>query len=147
MNHRLLQITAALLFAAALAGPVAAADSPDQGQVRQLLMHTFDKPEARLQVDPIVVQGEHAIAGWTQGERGGRALLRRHGGAWQISVCGGDGLKDPKALADAGIPAADARRLAQALVAAEAKLPAAQRAKFSTFDGLVRMDAHGQHPH
>lgn len=147
MTRRILRFTATLVCAAGLAGPALAADSADQTQVRQLLMHTFDKPEARLQVDPIVVQGEHAIAGWTQGERGGRALLHRHGSAWQISVCGGDGLKDPKALADAGIPATDAQRLVQALAQAEARLPAAQRAKFSTFDGLVRMNAQGQHPH
>ena len=32
------------------------------------------------------------------------------------------------------------------MMISEAKLPAAQRAKFSTFDGVVRMDANGQHP-
>jgi hypothetical protein len=147
MTKRLLKLTLTTLCALALAGPAAAADSADQAHVRHLLMSTFDKPEARLQVEPIVVQGEHALAGWTQGERGGRALLRRQGKTWQITVCGGDGLKDPKALADAGIPAGDASRLLQALASAEGQLPAAQRAKFSTFDGLVRMDAHGRHPH
>jgi hypothetical protein len=123
-----------------------ATDSPDQAQVRQVLMHSFDKPEARLQVEPIVVRGDFALAGWTQGERGGRAMLKRHGNAWQVHVCGGDGLKDPKVLQDAGLAARDASALAQALISQEAKLPAAVRAKFSSFNGLMRMDAHGQHP-
>lgn len=59
----------------------AAAISTEQADIRKLLMATFDKPEARLQIEPIVVQGE----------RGGRALLPRHGKTWQITVCGGDG--------------------------------------------------------
>ena len=90
--------------------------------------------------------GEHAVAGCTQGERHGRAPLRRHGESWQISVRGGEGLRDPKALAEAGVPAAEATRLAQDLGATEANLPAAQRAKSSTFDSLVSIDASGQHP-
>jgi len=140
---RRLTLCAALALAAA---PAWAADTAEQAAIRHLLMHTFDKPEARLMVDPIVVQGAHAVAGWTQGERGGRAVLRRDGKGWQITVCGGDGLKQAQALADTGMPAADAKALAQALAAAEARLPASQRAKFSTFEGLMRMDAHGGHP-
>lgn len=142
-----LKLAAAALCMTVLVGPAAAADSTDQHHVRKVLMSTFDKPESRLQVDPVVVQGDHAIAGWTQGERGGRALLRRHGGAWQITACGGDGLKDATTLVDAGIPAAEVKTLVQTLGAAEARLPAAQRAKFSTFDGLMRMNAQGTHSH
>jgi hypothetical protein len=141
---RRLTLCAALALAAA---PSWAADTAEQAAIRQLLMHAFDKPEARLTVDPIVVQGAHAVAGWTQGVRGGRAVLRRDGKHWQITVCGGDGLKQAQALADTGMPAADAKALAQALATAEARLPASQRAKFATFEGLMRMDAHGHHPH
>lgn len=118
----------------------------DAAAITHLLMATFDKPEARLSVAPVVVQGDQALAGWIQGERGGRALLKRQHGEWQVAVCGGDGLTDPRLLADAGLAAADARALVASLVQAEARLPAAQRAKFSTFDGLVRMDAAGHHP-
>lgn len=147
MTSILLKLAAAALCMTALVGPATAADSTDQRHVREVLMSTFDKPESRLQVDPVVVQGDHAIAGWTQGERGGRALLRRHGGAWQITACGGDGLKDATTLVDAGIPAAEVKTLVQTLGAAEARLPATQRAKFSTFDGLMRMNAQGTHSH
>lgn len=127
-------------------GATAAEPSADQGAIRHVLMATFDKPDARLAVDPVVVVGKHAVAGWTQGERGGRALLLRHGTEWQITLCAGDGLKQVKVLREAGISRADADALARELASAEAKLPAAQRARFSTFDGVVRMDANGQHP-
>lgn len=147
MTSILLKLAAVAICVTALATQAMAADSADQLHVRQVLVSTFDKPESRLQVDPVVVQGDHAIAGWTQGERGGRALLRRHGGTWQITACGGDGLKDVSTLVDAGIPVADVKVLVQALGAEEARLPAAQRAKFSTFDGLMRMNAQGTHSH
>lgn len=124
-----------------------AAEAPsDPAAIRQVLMSTFDKPEARLLVDPVVVVGPHAVAGWTQGERGGRALLLRHGTEWRITLCAGDGLRQPSVLHQAGIPQAEAQALAKDLATAEARLPAAQRARFSTFDGVVHMDASGQHP-
>jgi hypothetical protein len=138
-------IVAAALLCASL-GATAADPSADQTAIRHVLMSTFDKPEARLVVDPVVVVGAHAVAGWAQGERGGRALLSRQGTQWRITLCAGDGLKQASMLREAGLSAADADSLAKGLATAEAKLPAAQRAKFSTFDGVVRMDASGQHP-
>jgi hypothetical protein len=124
----------------------AAEPAKEEASIRHVLMATFDKPEARLIVDPVVVVGTHAVAGWAQGERGGRALLMRHGAGWHITLCAGDGLKEAKVLREAGISQADADALAKGLATAEAKLPAIHLAKFSTFDGVVRMDANGQHP-
>ena len=43
-------------------------------------------------VDPVVVEGDHAIAGWVQGDMGGRAHLRRKGHDWQLVLCSGDPL-------------------------------------------------------
>jgi hypothetical protein len=143
-------LLAALLL---LAGRgAAAADTPADtpadatAAVRQALMAAFDKPEARLQVAPVVVVGDAALAGWTQADRGGRALLRRRGADWRVAACGGDGLKDPALLRDTGVPPASADALVRQLTAAEARLPAAQRARFSSFDGLLRMDAGAPHP-
>ena len=120
--------------------------TPEDASIRQVLMATFDKPEARLVVDPVVVVGAHAVAGWVQGERGGRALLERRGTEWRLALCAGDGLKEAKVLRAAGIADAVAHMLAEGVATAEARLTAAQRAKFSTFDGMVRIDATGQYP-
>ena len=144
---RILKMLDHLAVSLACAASVQAAEpTNEEASIRHVLMATFDKPEARLVVDPVVVVGVHAVAGWAQGERGGRALLMRHGTEWRITLCAGDGLKQAKVLREAGISQADADVLAKGLATAEAKLPAAQRAKFSTFDGVVRMDANGQHP-
>ena len=124
----------------------AADEAADLAGVRHALMAQFDKPEARLQVEPVVVSGDAAVASWAQGERGGRALLLRRSGTWQITLCAGDGLKGVSLLREAGVPARDAESLARRLAAAEAKLAPAWRAKFSTFDGLVRMGPDGHHP-
>ena len=91
--HRRFMLGLALLVSCASL-PVHAADDP--AAIRQALMQAFDKPHARLSVEPVVVVGQHAVAGWAQGERGGRALLYRHGTAWQIAACAGDALKDAK---------------------------------------------------
>lgn len=139
-------LPAAALIAALLA-PMTVHAADDTQAIRHVMMKTWDKPEARLKVEPIVLRGAHAVAGWTQGERGGRALMARNGdGSWRVVLCAGDGIRHAPALQDAGLSAADAQALARDLAAAEAKLPAAQRARFATFDGIVRMDAHGQHP-
>ncbi|MFM2066370.1 MAG: hypothetical protein RLZZ584_1279 [Pseudomonadota bacterium] len=112
--------------------------------IRDVLMAQFDRPEARLKVDPVVVEGSHAVADWIQGERGGRALLHRHGDAWTIVLCAGDGLKDPEVLRDAGLEARAAARLSRQLAAAERHLNPEQRARLASFEGIVRMDAQGQ---
>ncbi|CCE01416.1 conserved hypothetical protein [Bradyrhizobium sp. STM 3809] len=88
----------------------------------------------------MVVSGTHAIADWTQGAHGGRALLRQGPTGWTLILCAGDGIKDPKALQLAGLPAAEGAALAQRLAAAEQTLPADRLAVLSSFEGIVRMD-------
>lgn len=133
--------------AALLIAPLLASAAPaDEAAIRKLITATWDKPELRLEISPVVVSGAWAIAGWTQGERGGRALMLRSAhGDWSVLACGGDGLKEAKALAMTGMPESTARTLAAALARAEAQLPASRLAKFSTFEGLVRMDAAAHH--
>ncbi len=111
------------------------------------MMRTFDKPDARLLVEPVEVVDDFAVASWTQGERGGRALLRRADDKWRIVLCSGDALRSAAMLADAGVPGAAAERLAALLKESESKLPPKQVALFSTFEGVVHIDAETDHGH
>jgi hypothetical protein len=128
--------------------PAVHAAVSDLDAIHAVLMKTWDQPQARLRVEPVVIRGDVAIAGWQQGERGGRALLRKPSGAqgWIVAICAGDGLKDVALLRDVGVPAADADALVQALAQAEARLDPTALTRFASFDGLVRMDEHGNHP-
>ncbi|WP_247485483.1 copper uptake system-associated protein [Bradyrhizobium sp. 193] len=81
-----------------------AAAGSDKDAIRHLLHGTFDKPDAQLVVEPIVVASDYAIAAWTQDDIGGGALLRRKGGEWAILLCSGDALKSADTLLKAGVP-------------------------------------------
>tara|TARA_R110000868_G_scaffold123868_6_gene327744 strand:+ start:3826 stop:4272 length:447 start_codon:yes stop_codon:yes gene_type:complete len=146
---RFLRFTFFALLACLLTGPVSASADEDVNQITHLLKSTFDRPDAPLHAAPVVVVANHAIADWSQDERGGRALLRQHHGSWSIVLCSGDALKDEKFLNDAGVPSADALALAKALAEAETDVTPERLAQFSLFDGTVRMDEggeHGSHP-
>lgn len=149
---RSLCLAASVAFSGLMAATALAHDAAPQhatgdvGAIRHAMMAQFDKPSDRLSVDPIVIQGNYAVAGWIQSGRGGRAVLQKDHGKWVISVCGGDGLKDAAALAQTGMSAANAGALAKALASAESKLKPDMLAKFAMFDGIVKVDAsHGSH--
>jgi hypothetical protein len=140
----LMKLLAALVVLWSLAGSAIA--GPDEDAVRDLLHSTFDKPEAKLVVEPVVAKAGYAIAGWTQGEMGGRALLQNKHGRWTIILCAGDGIRSAEALRHAGIAPGVADELAQALAQAEQAVPADRLAMFARFEGLLRMDEAGNHP-
>lgn len=58
----------------------------------------FDTPENPLTVDPVSIEGDFAVAGWSQGSKGGRALLKLVDGQWTIHLCAGAGLKQAQLL-------------------------------------------------
>lgn len=122
------------------------AAAPDDSAVRSVLRSQFDRPDAPLGVPVVATAGHHAVASWQQGERGGRALLRRSDGAWRIVACGGDALVQVNALREAGLSSADAQALRRDLLAGEARLSAADRARFASFGATARMDGAGGHP-
>jgi hypothetical protein len=124
---------------------IAPAIASDHDAIRHVLMSTFDKPDSRLVVDPVVVSGDHAIAGWSQGDMGGRALLRKKGHAWDVVLCAGDDLEKTDVLTKVGLPATAAKTLSASLAAAEAKLPPDRLALFSKFEGLVMVGGDGHH--
>lgn len=140
----LTKLFAALIVLWNLAGSAIA--GPDEDAVRDLLHSTFDKPKAKLDVAPVVALAGFAIAGWTQGETGGRALLRNKHGRWTIILCAGDEIRSAEALRHTGIAPDVAGKLAQALANAEQTVSADRLAMFARFEGLLRMDEAGNHP-
>ncbi|MBN8913503.1 MAG: copper uptake system-associated protein [Rhizobiales bacterium] len=118
----------------------------DADQIRALIGATWDKPGNTVETDPVVVAGDYAVASWTQGAHGGRALLRRGKSGWSVVLCSGDPLKDAGWLAEAGVPGSDAGRIAKDLAAVEGSVSADRRAKFSLFEGVVQGDSSAHHP-
>jgi hypothetical protein len=122
----------------------------DEHAIIHLMKGMFDSPDNPLTVDPVVIRGDNAIAGWIQGEKGGRALLWRVHGQWQIRLCSGDGLKNQALLEGANISSADAKVLLADLNAAEAKLDPSVVSKFSLFEGTMMIEpgtGHAGHSH
>ena len=143
LRHGFFAATFAIV--ALLTGQVMAHDA-QEGPVRHAMMSVFDKPTDPLKVDPVVVSGDYAVAGWVQSGKGGRAVLQKTHGQWNIMVCGGDGLKDARALEQTGMSTATAAALAKAMNTAESKVSADTRKKFAMFDGVVKVNAgHGNH--
>jgi hypothetical protein len=145
-THRL---AAAIVTCAAIltttATPVNAQDT-NTAAVRSAIKAIWDKPDARVEVDPVSVVKNHAVAGWTQDTRGGRALLRQEHGKWVVILCGGDGLARKDALRQAGVAPGDAAALEAAVAKAEAAIPAPRRKMFALFQGTVRVDGGHEHP-
>jgi len=139
-----------LALAAAAATALAAPVTADETTVVQLLHGMSDKPGETFVVEPVVVAVDHAIADWTQGQAGGRALLRRRQQQWALILCVGDGIKSAEALQTGGVPAAEAKVLETKLFAAEARLNPERVTRFSRLEELVMMDgkdAESQHHH
>lgn len=109
----------------------------DPEAITAIMKAQFDTPENPLTVEPVVVEGDHALASWFQGDKGGRALLERRHGQWVIVLCGGADLRMPEFLASRGVSAAD--RLSQLYNAQEDALGADKVSLASTFEGIVEI--------
>ena len=119
----------------------------DEHQITHVMKVQFDRPDAPLKVHPVVIEDTFAVAGWYQGQKGGRALLIKTDGKWTISVCGGDGLREAKVLVQAGMSQDAARSLSFKIQAAEAKLTKAQLKQLSLFKGEIKVDPSKSHGH
>ncbi len=124
--------------------PAGAAD--DKAAIRTLIGKTWDTPEQKVFTDPVVVDGDHAVAGWTQGARGGRALLHRRPDGWAVVLCSGDPLREAAVLIQSGVPEARAGKIAAALAAAESQADPERVHLFSTFEGVMQVGPDGAHP-
>lgn|GEM_PF-462633 len=107
----------------------------DGDAVVAVMKAQFDTPENPLTVAPVVVDGDHALASWEQGETGGRALLRKGRMGWEIVLCGGEDLRMPAFLDGHGVPAAE--KLLSVFTAEEDRLGPEKVALYSSFEGVV----------
>ncbi len=119
----------------------------DEQSIEHAMKALFDKPDTPLKVAPVSVEGTHAVAGWIQNDRGGRALLKKENDKWSIQVCGGDGLKQTSSLTLFGMDQASANKLAQKIAAAERNMPSEQTKKLALFEGIVKVDGGAHDPH
>ncbi|WAC45264.1 copper uptake system-associated protein [Pseudomonas sp. SL4(2022)] len=133
------------VFSSLLCCSVLVSAADQQQAIEQLMKHTWEKSGSVLEVAPITVVGSHAVAGWTQGDHGGRALLKQSATGWRVVMCAGDALLDLATLQDAGVPIEQAQPLNQAVLAAEAALTPQRRSQFGLFQGLVRTDGAAAH--
>lgn len=148
MVRACIALASTLCMLAGISAPAMAQDaSADQAEIRTLMRKTWERPDAPLSVEPIVVVDDYAIAGWVQDDRGGRALLRKRHGKWDVVLCSGDYLRVPETVIATGAPPELASLLAARLQAAESVLPPQLLTKFSLFDGVVRRDGGPQHPY
>lgn len=134
-----------LLPLALLASAASAMSASEHDQIVALMKQTWDSPLSPLDVSPVTIEDNHAIAGWVQGERGGRALLGRMNGKWRVVLCAGDGLLDIALLRDAGLSQKQAEALVLKTTRAEAELPKERVGKFALFKGALKVDAHHGH--
>jgi len=113
--------------------------------IEALLKAQFDTPENPLTVAPITVQGDVALAGWSQNGMGGRAFLRQDDMGWFVELCAGKGLLMPDMLTGLGLAEADAASLLAAVTEAEAALGPDAIALFDSFDGelFIGRAGHG----
>jgi hypothetical protein len=133
---RLLPWTVALACGAIFTGQILL-KSAEQDRIRQAMADAFSRPNDPVTVAPLVMEGEHAVVGWVQGGQGGRSILRKVQGQWNIVVCGGRSLKDAANMAQTGIPLSTAISMAESLASAETKLDAETLKKFASFDGVT----------
>lgn len=121
-----------------------AAEAIDQTDIQTALHAMFDKPDVELVIDPITVDSGFAVAGWTQGDMGGRAFLRKSGATWALVLCTGDEIKSADALKASGVPAEGADRLAAAIAESEKSLDPERLKKLASFQGVMRKDGQSQ---
>ena len=126
----------AVTVVAELGGTAAA--MTDAAAIASLLQAQFATPDDPAHIGPIVIEGDHALAGWIGGAAGGRALLLRAQGQWQILLWGGATLRQAEVLAVEGVVAAET--LSARYNAAEAALGSDAVALFSAFEGVERSE-------
>lgn len=128
-------------------GPLPPPAGGDVAAIEALLRAQFDRPGAPLAVAPVTVQGDVAVAGWSQGETGGRAFLRRDAQGWFIVLCSGESLVLPASFQAMGLGRAAAEDLARAVASAESAATADLIARLDAFEGTMFIGRAGTAGH
>jgi copper(I)-binding protein len=118
-------------------GAMSTPEDGDKATIVAAMKAMFEKPEAPLTVEPVVVMGDSAVASWSQGDMAGRALLAKADGKWSIVLCAGPELRGAEFLAQNGVEGAD--HLSAMFNAAEDALGADAVTRFSSFNQVVMM--------
>ncbi|SOB87680.1 hypothetical protein SAMN06297144_2816 [Sphingomonas guangdongensis] len=125
-------VLALLLAGCGISNPVV-----DDAKVREATELHFGSPLLPIDVGPVVLSGDHAIADWTQGDYGGRALFERNGAGWILLLCSGDSVRRAANLERAGVPPFNAAAMADQLVKEERDLPPERLARLKRFVGTA----------
>lgn len=126
---------------------IAQANQDDENNITQVMIKQWDKPDSRLNVAPIVVATDYAMVGWTQGKKGGHALLHKHQENWQVLLCGGDALTKIEQLTKAGLDAKKANALIKGFKKQAQQLSSQEIEKMSLFEGVVNVSPAQSHKH
>ncbi len=137
MSLRVIQFI--LLAVSMCVGALAAEPEVHVPAIRDVLKKTWERSNWPLSVEPVVVDGDAALASWVQGHHGGRVLLRLEKGVWVPKLCGGDQLKTVATLVKAGLEEPVAAGLAKSLSQAETSLTPEARRLISSYRGLLKM--------
>jgi hypothetical protein len=128
----LLPALALLLAGCGITNPVV-----EERRVREATEAHFGSQLAPIDVGPIVVSGNHALADWTQGDFGGRALFEMGDYGWQLLLCSGDSMRNASNLKRAGVPDFNATYIAQELAKAEMSVPPERLSRMKRFVGTA----------
>ncbi|WP_273690410.1 copper uptake system-associated protein [Ketogulonicigenium vulgare] len=121
------------------------AQAPQAGDVLQVgaALRTALAP-TQATIMPIVLHGNHAVAGWSNDTDAARALLRRVNGNWQVEMWSGASLLLPATFVSMGMSQADAEILIAEVKAYESMIDPAIIARFDAFPGTVLIKGDAQ---
>ena len=105
----------------------------DIAQIATTLRAALGAPDAIIA--PVVVSGDVALAGWTKGDTGARAFLRKVTGNWQVELWSNQSLLLPATLTSLGVSRSAGDPLRAEMLAQEAALGQAYSTRFDAFAG------------
>ncbi|ODT51029.1 copper uptake system-associated protein [Devosia sp. 63-57] len=91
-------------------------------------------------IAPLAIVGDVAIAGWTRGDIGARAFLRKREGSWQVVLWSGPSLLLPATLTSLGVGVQTADQLRKELATGETALGRDYITRFDAFAGTVPLN-------